>query len=281
MKLVGSIAMLGLLETLGGAGPKPPFTYSKSAVSFSSAVLRLSSAICTDNAYWGFAGWFKTDWSAHAGGNYVFVVDPLSNYYNHFSATGGNTASSPNVGEFTNFVATAGSPTFDGQWVTPNSTSVWHHIICAVNTQAGTFKVYVDDVSKTIHVGGGGSTTPPPQQNGPFDNITNGLPIWIGSDFTSGTDFYVGSMSDLSLWPGIDLMQGGTDISSTVRRLFTTSGAAASVDPTAPGGLIDTLGAPAVFLTGGASDFVLNGLGTNAALTTLTGSLSDDASPPP
>ncbi len=75
-------------------------------------------------------------------------------------------------------------------------------------------------------------------------------------------------------------MQGGTTISTTVRRYF-IDGTGHSVDPTMVGGLIDNLGHPPIFLTGGPSDFHKNGLGTGGVFTVAAGGLVNDASLPP
>jgi hypothetical protein len=89
------------------------------------------------------------------------------------------------------------------------------------------------------------------------------------------SDVYLGSMMDLSIWPGIDYMAGGTSIPTPTRRLF-IDGSGHSVNPIAPGGLIDTWGRPPIFLSGNAANFPNNAIGTAGAFTVAAGGLLDD-----
>jgi hypothetical protein len=246
---------------LSGA-PSAPNLYVANAVAFSSAILHRTLS-CTNNEFCGFAGWFKEDWS---GNNKVaWVVDPAVGYDCYLAGFGVLAGGAKPV-EFNVQNSTGDDLLMDFDSATGSTT--WHHMIGAamVNAASGSkkFAVYVDDTKQTISKTEGSA----------FTLDMNGKPIYIGGD-TFGNNF-TGSMADLSIWMGFDLMEGGSDISLPVRRLFIDADGKA-VDPTIA---IAALGAPPVFLTGNAASFASNALGTNGSFT-VTGSLTNDGSPPP
>lgn len=253
--MIPGIITQNLIGGDGGSGTRP-------AVSFNSCALTLSSLSCSNNAFLGFAGWFKEDWS---GDNKVaWVVDPLSSYSSYLAGFGALDGTNKPV-EF-NVQNTGG----DDLLMDFGNASAhrWHHMIGAAMVNADTpsklFAIYVDDVKQTISS----------NDNFAFTLDLNGKPLYVGSD--GGGNNFTGSMADLSIWFGIDLMQGGSDISLTVRRAF-IDGSGIPVDPSAA---ISLLGSPPIFLTGPASSFANNTLGTSGAFTISAGSLSDDPSGP-
>lgn len=251
--------MLYGVETQASGAVVTPAAYGAKAVTFNPCKLILSSCTCTDNAFFGFAGWFKSAWASNA---VAFVVDPLNHYNSYLAAFGAGATPA----EFNIQNSTGDDLLFDFGNVGGSTT--WHHIIGAAMTNASAgakiVKVYVDDVLQT-----GTPTFGTPA----FNISTNGLPVYVGSD---GSNNWTGSMADLSIWAGKDLLQGGSAISSTVRRLF-TDGANKPLNPSVA---IAALGAPPIFLSGDASAFRLNSLGTSGAFTLSTGSLSNDPSGP-
>jgi hypothetical protein len=236
--------------------PPPLGPYTASAVAFDGATdLRLSSLTCIDNQFFGFAGWFQYD--ASGGGQGIcWVADPLNNYNSdmgaaHFPrwAIGGNNGSS--------FLITSANTSVD---------ATWHHFIGAGQTNFAAhskiIKLFVDAVDFTANVNDNAAS---------FNAQSNGLPFYVGSDAgVSGVSFYTGNMCDLSIWPGINLLTGGT-ISSTTTQLFRTVGGA-PVNPTVA---IAALGTPPIMLSGNAANFPNNTLGSSGAFTTNTGALTD------
>lgn len=227
------------------------------AVTFNSARLVLPSVSCTDNADFSFSGWFNAQWG---GPSYVvaFVSDPENNYATNlqgFNDAGGIIFQASNASTYTGANVTE-SPITSGQW---------QHIIGTIQTSPSRIvKIYLDDVDSGTASLFGSTFTP---------ITTNGRPFWIGSD-SAGSDFYVGSMCDLSIWPGVSFLTAG-DIAEATRRLFIDA-EGKRVDPSVA---VASLGSPAIMLTGDTSTFLLNSLGTSGSLTLAEGSLSSAVGP--
>lgn len=234
-----------------------PGVYSISAVTFNAA--RLTGTVsCTDNQYFGFAGWFKTLWETGTPGT-PFTVDPEATY---------NTA---HLGGYLEFALGPGTASYMGIDLfaePPLAENTWQHFIGAIDISGGTVKkLYIDDVDI------GGTRTGVAYFGSGFANIIcNGKTIWVGDGDDGKFD---GSMADVSIWPGVSLLTAG-DIAEATRRLFID----ANGNPVDPSVAIAALGAPAFMLSGNASSFPDNNLGTSGTLTVAAGYLSNATTHP-
>jgi hypothetical protein len=229
------------------------------AVHFNGATkLHLASVATTNNAFFGFAGWFKANWN---GGNYTsFIFDPGNAY--------GPASQGPSANRVTFYVNDLNGVHSLGISQPTSSlvnNSGWQHFIAGANSSgSGTIVMYFDE-AKSV-----GTIT----NQAPFTTSTNGLELFIGSDNT--TFNYIGDMAELSIWPGVNFLTG-SDISVTTRRLFVDGGGNA-VDPNVA---IAALGTPAVMLSGDSSGFRLNTKGSAGAFSVAAGTLTNASTTPP
>lgn len=234
------------------------------AVTFNSARLVLPSITSTNNGYFSFAGWFQSDWDA--GGNYggvAFMVDPEGIYGSSLVGKSDNSVTFEAIGDWDLSEETGGILA-----APPVISGTWQHVMGTIQTTPSrVVKMRVNDVDAGSSLSVYGPTFSP--------ILSNGLPLWVGSD-SVGSDFYVGSMCDVSIWPGVSFLTDG-DISETTRRYFIDADGK-RVDPSI---VISLLGPPAVMLSGDADNFALNALGTSGALTIAEGSLTNAISSPP
>jgi hypothetical protein len=229
-------------------------------VKFHTASLIRSSLTCAANQYFGAAGWIQYDLSGNSED--MFVVDPLGLY-----SCFGNWFASGALGVFVS--GNSGSSVLIADSGTaPLVDTNWHHFIFAARTDFSAHnkivKIKIDGVDQIQNINDNSSA---------FTIQANGLPLYVGSD---SSHFFSSSLCDLSIWAGIDLLTGGTDVSSATMHLF-RSPTGAPVDPQIA---IAALGHPPVMLSGGASSFASNSLGTSGAFTLSTGTLTDTAGPP-
>jgi hypothetical protein len=223
--------------------------------------IRLASLACTNNAFFGWSGWFRTNWYPTTGTSFpnIWVTDHAGSAFNNFHRNGstqweqditnGTGSGSCNIGAADSLTFLPSSPPI-----------VWHHIIaaCDVNhANPGKIqKIYVDDVDATANI----SNT-----SAAWTFNLNGKDFWVGDDGFGNS--WVGDVFDFSFWPGISLITS-SDISSTTRGLFRDS---TSGSPRNPSVAIAALGAPPIMLTGGAAGFLANSLGNSGALTVPAG----------
>ena len=171
-----------------------------------------------------------------------------------------------------NFYTTEYQP--GGGGILWETAGTWHHLIGTMNTNHATglkkASWYFDNTPGTLNPNGsydGGSAA--------FTMTMNGVDCYIGDD-TFGEN-YVGDMADLSMWPGVSFFNAGeTAIDSATLQLFRTVGG----KPVDPAVAIAALGTPAVMLTGGASTFANNSLGSGGAFSVDAGTLTDAATAP-
>jgi hypothetical protein len=254
---MSSTGIIAASSVIKRAAPTPP---SNQAVSFIGTVgpgvkcgLKLPALSCTNNGFFGWAGWFLTDWYPTTGTSFpnIFVTDPNVDFVPNFHQNG-STQWEEDVGVGVNGssinVGAADSLAYLPAGV------VWHHVISAWDVNHANpskiGKIFVDGVDATANFNSTAAA---------YNFGMNGKDFWIGDDGFGNS--WVGAVYDFSLWPGISLLTGST-ISSTTLQLFRTVGGA----PVAPSVAIAALGSPAVMLTGGVSGFLANSLGTNGPL---------------
>ncbi len=146
----------------------------------------------------------------------------------------------------------------------PGSNTGWTHIIGSFDAQNGIGKMYFDDVNA------GGAVTGAVA----FNVSTNGLQFLVGGDTFSG-DEYIGDMCDLSIWPGVSFLTGN-DITLTTRRFFRDSDG----KPIDPAIYIAEFGTPPVMLSGNATNFLTNSLGSSGSMSYYAGTLTNAATHP-
>jgi hypothetical protein len=213
--------------------------YTASAVHFGgSTILWQSTTSSTDSRYFAFSGWFNIDWLGL--GPTAFVFDPSSSFAPYFASNNFraiNAAATTTYGLNYNSV----SP--------PLNSLAWQHVIGAIDSSAGHAKMYFDGVS-----GGALAGTPG------FTDSTNGKSLFIGGD--SGSNV-TGDMADLSIWIGTSFFDGSGNIATATQQLFRS----AAGKPVNPSTAIASLGTPYVMLSGNATTFPNNSLGSAGAFT--------------
>ena len=236
-------------------------------VQFNSALLELPAIINPeyDDTKFSMAGWFKTDWS-DINGPYAWsmgnAVSPLTGiflvYSNGFYVVFGGNSGDYYQGDYAPV-----SPIDTGE--------AWHFIMITVDGSISDGMVlWLDDVDITDDVQAHYSWSALPVN---INNYTNKM--WIGSDTT--TDYWVGEMSDFSLWPGVQFPSGGGDtIDVSIRRAFIDS----LGRPVPPSHAQYILGAkPALHVSGGEIGYLNNASGDSGALHQLEGSLTETTGP--
>ncbi len=244
----------------GGAISTGPIA-TDSAVQFNAAYL-VGNLSCTDNEFFGFSGFFKSDWSTI---EVAFIVQDFMTSLSGFGAPPPhNVEFSANSFNDVQHVSVIESGTAD---------TTWHHIIGAAKTNlaAGTkiIKLFIDGVDVS------GVTV---DADASFNFSSNAAQLWVGwngDPFSVGIPKYNGSMCNLWVGPGINLLTGST-ISSTTIQLFRKPNGC----PEDPAVAIAALGAPPVFLCGNAAQFPSNTYGTGGSFTIISGTLTDDANGP-
>lgn len=150
-----------------------------------------------------------------------------------------------------------------------NIPSGWTCVLCSVDmADTGKRHIYFGDTSSlsaTIYTD---------------DTLDITSPDWIVGARGDGALKFTGGMAELMLWPGVYI-----DFSQTANRRKFVSSSGKPVDPSATGGAIATLGAPAIYFhlndAETANNFVANddGGATGGAFT-VTGALTTYASSP-
>ncbi len=261
--MIPGVVAQGMRLGGGGGGPIP----IDAGVVFNSAYLT-GTLSCIDNEFFGFSVFVKTDWTLGPIGQVIFMVDPEDNFMSSLQGFG---ASTHHI-EFN--VTSLG----DAQHVTRDESgttdTAWHHLIGACKTNLGAGSKIIKLYKDAVDVSGAKTDT-----NTSFTVSSDGFPLfvgWNGDPFGQSIPKFAGSMCNLSVWPGTDLLTGGSTITSTTIELFRKTDG----HPEDPQVAIDALGAPAVFLAGTAAQFANNTLGTSGPFSLITGSLTDDPSGP-
>jgi hypothetical protein len=229
----------GVLSQDGAtAAPLPPYTAS--AVHFGgSTILWQSTFSSTNSQHFAFSGWFNVNWLAL--GPTMFVFDPVGSFSPWFAARDfqvPNTAGTLAYG----FHYAATSP--------PLNSSGWQHVIGAIDSLTPHAKMYFDGVS------GGGA----PTGTSGYVAATNGKSCFIGGD--SGSNV-TGDVADLSIWIGIDFFDALGNIPTSTQQLFRSAGGL----PVKPSVAIAALGTPEIMLSGNATTFPNNALGSAGTFT--------------
>lgn len=224
-------------------------------------VLSLISSV--DSPKFTAAFWAKTNWDFVGQRNVVYVVDPKGNYDNYFTDDSG----------FPGGASVArNNNTLVYNVLSGYSDTTWQHwtISCETDFSSGNklIAIYVNRQNLTHIVS---------DNNPSFNMAFHGLPLWIGSDEGDGFNGFIGDMADVGVWPGVSIVQPDGSITSANLDLFITSGGN-RVSPTLS---IASLGTPSIMLTGNATQFPLNTLGSDGALTVTTGMLTNAATQPP
>lgn len=255
---MSTISAASVIGKGGGGGGNIPLG---GAVHFNgSTSLNSVSGFSAANAtVFSFAGWLNTNWAVQDG-QVVWVVDPDGDY--SASMIGVNNP----TGDFQ-----GGASSLSWSAPTGFADSHWQQFTLSVSTLPSPdqlFKVYINrvDCTSITHHSAGGFTIP-----------INGLPLWIGDDDSGGVDRWTGDMCDLSFWPGVSFLNGSGDIPTSTLDLFIDSGG----NRVTPSAAINAFGKPAFLLTGDTSTFLLNAHGTDGAMTTNAGSLTNASSTPP
>ncbi len=258
MPIYGIVAQ----ESLGAAATAPTNNYVASAVTFDgSTTLELASLGSVNNAFFSFAGWFKTDWTANTFPT-AFMIDIVNQGGPFFGTSSGD------IIQF--WVSNDGSGGFHNRWIgtsnlsAPGNSTAWTHIIGSMDAQNGLAKMYFNDTNAGGVVNGAFA----------FDVSSNGLQLLIGGDTFAG-DEYIGDICDLSIWPGTSFLTAG-DITLTTRRFFRDAGGL-PIDPTI---YIAQFGTPPIMLSGNAANFLTNSLGSSGSLSYLSGALTNAATHP-
>lgn len=220
----------------GGGGGN---TYVAPAVHFGgNTILWQNPYSGVDSRYFAWAGWFKIDWIDLTPT--MFVFDPAQNF-------------SPSFGDVQADVCdTTGSSIYKIRYPSvspPLNSSGWQFVIAAFDSQLGVGKMYFDNTA-------GGTSIP---ASG-FVVGTNGKTLFIGGDSSSNV---TGDVADFSVWIGNSNFLVGGDIPASVRSLFRDSNG----KPVNPTVAIASLGTPTFMLSGNASTFASNTLGSAGALT--------------
>ncbi len=258
MPIYGIVAQ----DTLIAAGS--PNTYVADAVTFNgSTTLELASITSTNNAFFSFAGWFKTDWTNNTFPT-AFLFDPNTQGMPYFS-------SNPGANQIQFFVENDGGTGFHNKSLitptnsSPGNSTAWTHIIGSIDAQTtNSGALYFNDTLADGSVSGATN----------FNVSTNGLQLLVGGDTFSG-DEYIGDMCDLSIWPGVSFLTGN-DITLTTRRFFRDSDG----KPIDPAIYIAEFGTPPIMLSGNATTFLTNALGSSGSMSYYAGTLTNAATHP-
>jgi hypothetical protein len=247
------------MESVPIAGPGAGGAYVAKAVHFDGATwLSNAGLTATDSNYYGFSYWVRR--------GDVLVISPLTfghdipdtfAIYSSFGSAGPNqirTDFSPPDFSSEFRVTSSGEPL---------PVSVWHHVICAVDTVSKEGKLYVDGVDVTnISIDSGAG----------FTFVVNGVNFFFGGD--DDGDSLIGDFADVRLAPGQNWLTAG-DISPATMALFYDPATGKPVDPAVA---TTALGAPCILFSGDAASFTTN-QGTGGPFT-LTGALTDALSSP-
>jgi hypothetical protein len=229
--------------------------------------------VLTNNAYFSFAGWYKTvppGWSNAS-------VSPVGWGFD-FTTSGGLYAPSLQGHGFSgSFYPTfyIGASTGATRMQLSNSTEgVWQHFIgtCDLQHAAGSkrAKVYISNVDASNVLTGDTA----PAQNVLISGKNFVVGAYHDESFTG--DYWRGDMCDISFWPGHSFFDTSGNLDVGIRRLFIDI----SGHWIAPSVAIAALGTPPIMLSGGASTFRLNSLGNAGALTVAAGALTDASTAP-
>ncbi len=260
--------LLGAIAGSGGGGG-----YIAPAVHFDGATsARCASLTATDNTSLSCSYWIKLDEQDVPGVqpyNTVWAVDPADTYPSwgeHLMVSGG--AAEAGVTGFVGNGANNVALLYNNDATAGLDTGVWYHILYVIRTikdvsQDAEVVLYLNDVLTSQFRAEAGDTT--------FNQLWNGLPLWIGDDDFEGGGL-IGDLADLWVAPGVDISEGidGITIPEATRRLFIS----------AEGKPVDPSGFPAsaVLLSGTASTFATN-QGSGGTFTT-TGTLTNASTSP-
>lgn len=216
-----------------------------------STYLSTASLNCTDGTSFSMSVWVRNPSQIDSGTGWIFETDPLSTRLN------GCTMDFNGWDVFIDDATGSNGDEYN-QWY--KNDSYYHHLLFSVDSNAGIAAAYLDGVKQVWMQDN-------PWGSFPFPVAFNGLPLYVGSDSSSGLR---GDMDYFWLAPDVSLISGGEIPSGTIAKFRSQPGIqGVPVDPS------NYPSSGAILLYGDAAGFATNH-GTGGALT-LTGTLTDAA----